>query len=50
MTNLKKSLIQIEVTTNENNIPERIQWDAKDGGVSNAEARAMILALWDAQS
>lgn len=47
MSNLKKSLIQIEVTTNENNIPESIMWDAKDGGVSNAPAKAMILSLWD---
>lgn len=50
MTNLKKSLIQIEVTTNENNIPEKIMWDAKDGGVSNAPARAMVLSLWDGQA
>ncbi|MBI3135784.1 MAG: gliding motility protein GldC [Bacteroidetes bacterium] len=50
MTNLKKSLIQIEVTTNENNIPEEIVWNAKDGGVSDASARAMILSLWDGQA
>lgn len=47
MSNLKKSLIQIEVTTNENNIPESIKWEAKDGGVNNAAAKAMVLSLWD---
>jgi gliding motility-associated protein GldC len=47
MSNLKTSLIQIEVTTNENNIPEKIMWNAQDGGVHNSPARAMILSLWD---
>lgn len=49
MTN-KKSEIKIEITTNENNIPEKIVWNAQDGGVSDAEAKAMILALWDGKS
>ncbi|MEX1001956.1 MAG: gliding motility protein GldC [Crocinitomicaceae bacterium] len=47
MSNLKKSLIQIEVETNENNVPEKISWSAESGGVEQAAAKAMILALWD---
>ncbi len=43
----KKSEIKIEITTNENSIPEKITWNAQDGGVVNAEAKAMILSLWD---
>lgn len=43
----KVSNINIEITTNENNIPEKISWNAKDGGVENAEAKAMILSFWD---
>lgn len=50
MSQLKKSLIQIEVTTNENNIPESIVWNAQDGGVTDAAARAMVLSLWDGQA
>lgn len=44
---MKKSNIIIEIETNENNIPESIQWSAKDGGVEMAQAKAMILAFWD---
>lgn len=47
MSNLKKSNIQVEVTTNENNIPESINWRAEDGGVDNANAKAMIMSFWD---
>lgn len=41
------STIQVEVTTDENNVPERIHWSAKEGGVDSAEAKAMILSFWD---
>ena len=47
MSDLKKSSIDIEVLTNENNIPEEINWSAKEGGVDNAKAEALILSLWD---
>jgi len=50
MKNHKKSSINIEITTNENNIPEKITWNAKDGGVENAEASAMILSFWDSKA
>lgn len=43
----KKSTIAIEVGLNENNVPQEIHWTAEDGKVSNEEARAMMLALWD---
>lgn len=44
---IKKSKITIEVTTNENNVPEAIHWSAEDGDVDNLPAKAMMLALWD---
>lgn len=47
MTDLKKSTINIEVSTNENNLPEQIKWSAKEGGVEEAKAEAMILSFWD---
>jgi gliding motility-associated protein GldC len=43
----KSSQIRIDVVTNENNVPETINWTAEDGGVDNAAAKAMILAFWD---
>jgi len=45
----KKSPIQIEVTLDENKVPEKIIWSAPDGGVENELADAMLLALWDGQ-
>lgn len=47
MSNLKKSNITVEVSTNENNIPESIKWTAEDGGVDNSSAKAMIMSFWD---
>lgn len=47
---IKKSEIKIDVITNENNIPESITWTAADGGITNAEAKAMILSLWDGKA
>jgi len=41
------SQIQIDVTLDENKIPEELHWTAADGGVSNEEAKAMLLSVWD---
>lgn len=49
MSDLKKSEIKIDVHTNENNVPQKINWTAEDGGINNAEAKALFLALWDAK-
>ena len=43
----KISPIHIDVSLDENNIPEKIQWSAPDGGVDNELAQAMLLAIWD---
>lgn len=47
MGELKKSKITVEVATNENNLPEAINWSAQDGGVDAAEAKAVIMSFWD---
>ena len=47
MSKVRKSEIKIKVLTNENNVPESISWSAEDGGVDNANSKAMILSLWD---
>ena len=49
MSNLKKSEIKIVVDTNENNVPQKITWNAEDGEIVDADAKAMFLALWDAK-
>ncbi len=47
MADKNVSDIRITVTLDDNNVPEKLNWDAKDGGVSGEEAKAMFLALWD---
>jgi len=44
---VKASEIQIKVGLNENNLPMGIQWSATDGGIEKADAKAMMLSLWD---
>ncbi|MCH8535047.1 MAG: gliding motility protein GldC [Flavobacteriaceae bacterium] len=46
----KKSTIQVNVETDENNIPENLTWTAQDGGVENEEAKAVMLSLWDSNN
>ena len=46
----KVSTIKIDVGLNENNVPQEMHWSAQDGKVSNEEARAMLLSLWDPRS
>ena len=43
---MRTSEIRIDVQLDENHVPERIHWEAEDGGV-RSEARALLLALWD---
>ncbi len=45
----KKSDIKISVSLDENNIPEKLHWSAQDGGVDTAEAKAMLLSIWDSK-
>ena len=44
---MKKSTINIEVELDENQVPEKIVWDAEDTGTGLAESKAMMLAFWD---
>jgi gliding motility-associated protein GldC len=48
---MKKSTIQFEVELDQNNVPERISWDATDkpeAGLS--ETKTISVALWDDKS
>ena len=49
MTKFKKSNININVTLDENRVPEELHWSAEDGGVEDEEAKAMLLSMWDAK-
>ena len=43
----KQAPITIDVSLDENKIPENISWSAPDGGVVNQDAKAMLLTFWD---
>lgn len=43
----KTTTITIEVSLDENNIPEEMIWSAPDGGITKEAASAMLLSLWD---
>ena len=49
MTN-KTSTIQLHVELDENRIPEKLNWSAEDDGITNEEAKAMMLSVWDSNS
>ena len=42
--------INVNVTLDENKIPEKLTWTAQDGGISNEEAKAVMLSVWDSKS
>jgi gliding motility-associated protein GldC len=44
------SEIKINVTLDENKIPETLRWTAEDGGVDNEAAKAVLLSVWDHKS
>lgn len=43
MSKLHTSDINLTVELDENRIPEKLKWTAKDGGVDNEEAKAMVV-------
>ena len=47
MEKKKTSDISIEVTLDENKIPEKLLWSAKDGGVEKEESKAVFISVWD---
>ena len=49
MAKVHTSKIELNVELDENRIPEKLNWTAEDGGVSNAEAKAIFLSVWDAK-
>ena len=41
------SKIELSIELDENRIPEKLHWTAPDGGITNEEAKAMLLSVWD---
>jgi gliding motility-associated protein GldC len=43
---MHRSTIQLTVHLDDNRVPERIEWQAEDGGVDST-AKAVMLSVWD---
>lgn len=44
---MKKTQITIDVELDENHIPEKLTWNAPDGGINNEETKATMISVWD---
>ncbi|MBT8237344.1 MAG: gliding motility protein GldC [Croceitalea sp.] len=44
------SEIKLKVGLDENRVPEELTWSAQDGGIDNADAKAMMLSVWDSKN
>jgi gliding motility-associated protein GldC len=50
MANTITSTIELNVELDENRVPEKLYWSAQDGGITNEEAKAMMLSVWDSNT
>ncbi|MDR2205650.1 MAG: gliding motility protein GldC [Flavobacteriaceae bacterium] len=44
---MRKTQITVEVELDENHIPEKIIWNAQDGGIEKQETKAAMISVWD---
>lgn len=44
---MRKTKITIEVELDENHIPEKMFWNAQDGGIEKQETKATMISVWD---
>ena len=50
MSKTIKSTIELHVELDENRVPEKLSWTSQDGGINNAEAKALMLSVWDSKA
>ena len=41
------SKIEFKVGLDENKVPEKLSWTAKEGGIINQETKAFMISVWD---
>ena len=44
------SEIKFNIELDENRVPEKLSWSAKDGGVDAEQAKAILLSIWDSKA
>ena len=47
---MKKTSITIDVTLDDNHVPEKLSWSATDGGIDQQETHAIFLSTWDKET
>ena len=47
---MRKTKITVEVELDENHVPEKMTWNAQDGGIENQETKAAMITVWDEKS
>jgi gliding motility-associated protein GldC len=45
---VNKTEIKLSIELDENRVPEKLIWNATEGGINNEESKAFILSVWDA--
>lgn len=50
MANKLTSEIKFNIELDENRVPEKLSWTARDGGVNNEAAKAIMLSIWDSKA
>ena len=44
---MKKTQITIDIELDENHVPEKMMWNAQDGGIEKQETKATMISVWD---
>ena len=44
------SKIEFTVGLDENKVPEKLNWNAEEGGITNEEAKALMISVWDSKT
>lgn len=50
MSDKNTSEIKFLIELDDNRVPEKLIWSAKDGGVEAQEAKAIMLSIWDSKA
>jgi len=44
------SKIEFSIGLDENKVPEKLNWSAQEQGITNKEAKALMISVWDSNS
>ncbi|MEC5158337.1 gliding motility protein GldC [Chryseobacterium sp. MP_3.2] len=44
---MKKTQITIDIELDDNHVPEKMTWNAQDGGIEKEDTKATMISVWD---